>query len=275
MYQWDFILNWNILPPFDRFQVSGNLMLEVIEPKNVPIDVYYYTEFRPHEITLAYVGIEDKKNNIKKAYSIIELFLLTCALISDFTGTYRGGAGIKIHSLNELGKRRALYHQYKTRGFYSSNLKAVQKPITLVKNRFLQLASDIYEILNGYLGMALRYYSYAVQSSKRGRQSRIEDVIINLAISAETLFTNEPSYTEKLKHRFSFFLAKNELEKTRIIKKVGEFYDYRADIVQGRRRKREMPIEEIKMVKRYIKTAINKALYLKLYKKDELLAYLY
>ena len=77
MYQWDFIINWNILPPFDRFQVSDNLMLEVIEPKNVPIDVYYYTEFRPHEITLAYVGIEDKKDNIKKANLVIELFLLT------------------------------------------------------------------------------------------------------------------------------------------------------------------------------------------------------
>lgn len=187
MHQLDFIINWNIAPLFDRFRISDRLLLEVLEPDPFPIELFNYPGTRLDWITLAYVGMEDEKNYYKKADSLIDLFLLTSALISGFTGTYRGGAGITILNLEDLGNHRVLFKTgYKTLEFGASPLEKVQRPITLVKNRFLQLEADVDKILNGYLGLALRYFSYAIRSYQR-RPQRIEEIVINLTISAETL----------------------------------------------------------------------------------------
>jgi len=271
MHQLDFIINWNIAPLFDRFRVSNRLLLEVLEPDPFPIEFLDYPEARPDWITLAYVGMEDETNYHKKADSLIDLFLLTCALISDFTGTYRGGASIPIPNLEDLGNRRVLFKTgYKTLEFGATPLEKVQKPITLVKNRFLQLESDIDKILTGYLGLALRYFSYAIQSYQRKPQRRIEETVFNLAISAETLFTTGKP-TKNLKERLPTFIADDKTKASAIAKQIGQFYNYRSDIVHGRTRKHKMPIEEINLVKTYIKTAIDKALSLKLYEKKDLL----
>jgi hypothetical protein len=133
MHQLDFTINWNIAPSFDRFRVSNKLLLEVLACKA-----------HPDWITLAYVGMEDEKNYYKEADSLIDLFLLTCALISDFTGTYHGGARIKILNLEDLGNRRALFKMgYNTLEFYATPLEKILKPITLLKNRFLQLEASV------------------------------------------------------------------------------------------------------------------------------------
>lgn len=145
MDQWDFTIYWNIIPPFGRYRVSDNFILEVLTPENFSTEVYYYDELRPQEITLAYVEVKDVtlnfKSSIRYVTSIVDFFLLVCALIGNFTGIYRGGAGITISNLEELGKHRVLYQTgYKTREYHSSTLEKFQKPINSIKNRFLQLA---------------------------------------------------------------------------------------------------------------------------------------
>lgn len=98
-------------------------------------------------------------------------------------------------------------------------------------------------------------------------------MIIDLAITAEALFTNDnKNITRNLKSRLSSFTADNESEKDEIMKRIDEFYGLRSTIVHGNKKNFSLSDANLTgMAKTYIRKAIDKALTLKLYSKDELL----
>jgi hypothetical protein len=273
MKQWDFVVNWGILV-FSRFRVSDQLLLEVIEPENVPIEVYAFN-YRPKFITLAYVGVPDENGSHRTADSILHLFLLICALISDIPFTYRGGAGRPLSSLAALGKERAIYQSlYQTVKVHSSNPESTQRVVILAKNRFLELHDNREQILDSYLGVALRYYAYAMRANIRGPQRRIDELIIHLAIAAEALLTDSGESISKTMQQVISKLNVKTLDDT-IMQTMKWFYNLRCAIVHGR--KTIITDDELNLTlkaKTYIQTAINTALELRFYHKKDLINYL-
>lgn len=160
---------------------------------------------------LAYVGVEDELNFFRKARSKIDFFLLLHALITGQAATYLLGAAIPLSTFDDLGKNRVTFPSYEKVIHLNEDMKSeLSKPILLTKERFLQLEKHMYRILDGHVGLALRYYYRASQASGK---RRVAEVVIDLAIAAEALFSSEPPYTANLKRRFSNFIADDELER--------------------------------------------------------------
>lgn len=258
MHQVECIIKWGLLPTFGRFRISDRFLLEqVAGPEG------YFT--------FAYVGVEDE-DKIKEAISTIDLFLLTSALSNDVIATYHNVIGTDLPSLEDLGKNRAAYNTgYETIKVMGS-MPISLNPLPSIKERFLELNEDRQKILGSYLGLALRYYYFAIQSYLR-EPKRIDEMIIDLSISAETLFSTGANFKKNLKHRLSHFLANNDSNRSEISKTIGNFYDYRGAIVHGRTKKKKISLKEIIHTKNYIQKAIDKALSLRLFLKKELIEY--
>lgn len=245
---------------FERLKISNRLILEQLASPEGDYCV------------IAYVGVEDEPYHFRTAKSYLDLFILTCALTSDISATYRLGVGMEISELSELGEHRIT-------GFEKANLlwDYMQHPmiklILLVKGRYCELLEDRQQILDSYLGLALRYYYYAIQSYFR-KPKRFDEMIIDLTIAAETLFSTGTYFKRNLKHRLSKFLARDEDQKIEIAKNIGNFYEYRSAIVHGIRRKKKITLNDIATVKNYIQNAIDKALSNRLFKKDDLIEYI-
>lgn len=266
MHQVEFLIEWNLLPSvIGRLQVSERLVIE--DAWNQQRD--YLTNGKSKSYALAYVGVEDEPSFFKTAVSYIEFLLLVCALTSDISGTYQLGIGTEISDFGELGKRRVGFPSYEKVNVLSSPPELIE-PILAAKSRFLQLEKDRQQIMDGYLGLALRYYYFALQSYDRGR---IDEMIIDLAITAEALFTKEDkNIVHNLKCRLSSFIAGNETERNEIMKRINEFYSLRSTIVHGNKKNFSLSEAELTgIAKTYIQKAIDTALTLKLYSKDELL----
>jgi len=101
-------------------------------------------------------------------------------------------------------------------------------------------------------------------------------MIIDIAISAEALFTKEhKNITSNLKGRLSNFIAAKRLERTEIEKNVGDFCYLRGAIVHGGKRKiTRDDFKNALIMRNYVKKAIDKALDLKLYQKKDLLQFI-
>jgi hypothetical protein len=223
-------------------------------------------EFR-EVFVLAFVGVEDEPNFFKRASSKINLFLLLHALITGQAATYHQGAGIPLSTLENLGRNRVTFPGYEKIIHLNEDMKLeLSKSILLTKERFLQLEKDRDRILDGHVGLALRYYYRAAQASGK---RRIAEVVIDLAIAAEALFSKEPPYTSNLKRRLSSFVAQDESERKEIAKKIGKFYHLRGAIVHGE--KKEIPLGAVRTASEYIRKAIDKALSSSLYTKAELI----
>lgn len=260
MQQVECILEWGLPPTFGRFRISDRFLLEqVAGPEG------YFT--------FAYVGVEDEDRFFKEAVSTIKLFLLTSALSNDVIATYHNVIGTDLPSLEDLGKYRVAYNTgYETIKVMGS-MPISLNPLPSIKERFLQLNEHRQKILGSYLGLALRYYYFAIQSYLR-EPKRIDEMIIDLSISAEALFSTGANFKKNLKHRLSYFLASNDSDRSEISKIIGDFYDYRGAIVHGGTKKKKISMNEIFLAKKYVQKAIDKALALKLHQKKELIEYI-
>ena len=259
MHQVECIIKWDSPPIFGRFRLSDRFLLEqVAGPEG------YFT--------FAYVGVEEEDRFFKEAVSTIELFLLTSALSNGVIATYHNVIGTDLPSLQDLGKYRAAYNTgYETIKVMDS-MPISLNPLPSIKERFLELNKDRQKILESYLGLALRYYYFAIQSYLR-EPKRIDEMIIDLSISAEALFSTGANFKKNLKHRLSYFLASNDSDRSEISKIIGDFYDYRGAIVHGGTKKKKISLKEIFLTKNYIQKAIDKALSLKLFRKKEIIEY--
>jgi len=254
--QVEFLIQGYLLPPtIGRLEVSPSF---IIEDASKNLEGFS---------ALAFVGVEDEPNFFRKATSKMNLFLLLHALGSGQAATYLLGVATPLPALENLGKNRFSFTNYeKIIHLHEDMQSQFSKPILLTKERFLQLEEDVDRLLDSHLGLALSYYYYAVQASDKRRNT---EVIIDLVIAAEALFSREQPYTSNLVRRLSSFVAQNELERKKIAKKIGEFYRLRGVIVHGE--KKEIPVADIKTASEYIRKAIDRALSSKLYTKAELI----
>ena len=259
--QVEFLIQGYLLPmTIGRLQVSPSFVIEEAVSKK---DLGGF-------FALAFVGVKDEPNFFKRASSKMNLFLLLHALITGQATTYLRGAAIPLSTLDDLGKNRVTFPGYEKVVLLDENMKSeLSKPILLTKERFLQLENDMDRILDGHVGLALRYSYRAAQASGK---RRVAEVVIDLAIAAEALLSRESPYTANLKRRLSIFIADNETERSEIFKKIGEFYRLRGLIVHGERiNARKIPLVDVRAASEYIRKAIDKALSSKLYTKAELI----
>jgi len=215
----------------------------------------------------AFVGVEYEPNFFRRASSKIDLFLLLHALTSGQAVTYLYGGATRLSTLEDLGKNRISFPSYEKVDHLDEDAQSMfSKPILLTKEQFLQLEEDRDRILDEHVGLALAYYFYAARASRKGRTA---EVVIDLAIAAEALFSKEQPYTANLKRRLSSFIATDELERKEIAKKIGQFYRLRGAIVHGE--KKEIPPADVRTASEYIRKAIDKALSSKLYTKAQVI----
>jgi len=260
--QVEFLIEGNLLPPtIGRLKVSEKLIIEKAMSKNEFI--------RAGDFAFAYVG-EDESDFFGAAVSYMDFFLLMYALTSGTPATHFVGSGIEISKLGELGKERVSFSGYeKVTVLHEDMQSELSKPILLAKDRFLQLEADRKRIMNEYIGLALRYYYYAVQANSRGR---FAEVVVDLAIAAEVLFSKEKPFTSNLKRRLSSFIVDDKTEREEIKKRIDDFYVLRGLIVHGIKKIswKKDTLDDVRIVSGYVRKAIDKALSLKLYTKDEL-----
>ena len=140
------------------------------------------------------------------------------------------------------------------------------KPILTAKERFLELKKDRLTIMDGHLGIALRYYHFTLQAEER---KHFPETVINLAIAAEAMLSTGENFKSNLKRRISTFISENESERIEIAEKIGDFYDLRGAIVHGGHKK--IPLSVLRAANKYIRRAIDKALALRIYDKEELI----
>jgi len=216
---------------------------------------------------LAFVGVMGEGDIIRKASSRVEFFVLLYALATGHAVTSTVGGATCLSTLDDLGKNRISFPSYERATRRNEDFQSVSsKPILLTKERFLQLEEDKDRILDEYVGLALTYYYYAVRASKKGSPA---EVVTNLAIAAEALFSKEQPYTAHLERRLSGFIAHDEFERKEITKRIGEFYRLKEAVVRGE--KRGIPPADVRRVSEYIRRAIDKALSSKLFTKAQLI----
>lgn len=254
----EFLIQGDLLPmTIGRLQVSPSFVIEEATSKK---DLGGF-------FALAFVGVKDEPDFFRRASLRIDFFLLLHALMNGQAATYFQGVATPLSTLDDLGKNRFSFSGYEEVVHLNEDMQSeLSKPILLVKERFFQLEEDIDKILDEHVGLALSYYYSAVQASSK---SKFAEVVIDLAIAAEALFSKEQPYTANLRRRLSSFVAQDELERKEISKKIDEFYRLRGIIVHGE--KKEIPLADVRTASEHIRKAIDKALSSKLYSKAELI----
>jgi len=260
MRQVEAIINWELALVFERLKISNRLILEQGYSRSGDF------------CAIAYIGVQDESYHFRTAKSYLDLFVLTCALTIDVSSTYGNFMGIEISDLSKLGEKRVTAFE-KVNLLWDYMQHPRIEPILLVKERFCELLDDRQQILDSYLGLALRYYYYAIQSYFR-KPKRMDEMILDLTIVAETLFSTGTNFKRNLKHRLSNFITGDEDQKLIIAKNIGYFYEYRSAIVHGIRKKKKITVNDIATVKNYIQKALDKALSKRLFQKDELIEYI-
>jgi len=241
-----------------RLHISRNFVIE---------DAINMKDVGKGSFTLAFVGVEYTPEAFRRASSKIDLFLLLHALVTGQAVTYLHGGGTPLSALENLGKNRISFPSYGEVVHDNEDFRSMfSKPILMEKERFLQLEQDMERILDEHVGLALAYYYYAAQAYTKGRKA---EVVIDLAIAAEALFSKEPPYTSNLRRRLSGFIAQDALEREEIAKKTEEFYRLRGAVVHGG--KKEIPPAIVRTAREYVRKAIDKALSSHLYTKVELI----
>ena len=256
--QVEFLIQGYLLPiTMGRLQVSPRFIIEdAIAKKD-----------REGFFALGFIGVEDEHNFFTKARSTMNLFLLLHALTTGQAVTHLMGIATPLSTLADLGKNRVTFPSYEKVIHRNEDMKSkLSKPILLTNERFLQLEADVDRVLDEHVGLALSYFYYAAQANRR---RRFAEVVINLTIAAEALFSKEPPYRGNLKRRLSCFIADSELERKKIAKEIGKFYRLRGAIVHGG--KKEIPLGDVRPAWEYIRKAIDKALSSKIYTKAELI----
>jgi len=263
VHQVEFLLRGNLLPPLiSKLQVSERLIIE-----NVLGPIEFSIPRESDSFAIAYVGLEDESHFFLDATTYIDFFLLIHALTHNIVVTHYKGIAFEISTLNDLGKKKVSFRKFEKVNILKEDLQCeLSKIILLTKERFLEFEKDTEKIMGEYLGLALRYHFFALQAYNR---RHFDEVVLNLVIAAEALFSTGKSHKYNLKRRFSNFIANDETEIYEIEKTISNFYDLRSAIVNGGKKK--ITFNDVKIPSIYIQKAIEKSLSSRLYLKEELL----
>jgi len=258
-HQVEFLLEGYVLPmTIDELIVSNRFLLEAVSSKN---------NATKSEYVIAYVAIEDKSNFFKPAMDEIEFFILIYALIAGQFVTSRTGAGIELHDLGSLGKKRVAFGDFeKLHLIQTVKDHFLTKPIFETKELFLKLLAKRQKIMDSHIGLALIYYYFAVQAS----QKRFEHSIINLMIALEGLLIKEGDKIRGcISNRVANLIAEEAKERTLISKRMKELYTLRSHIVHGRGKKPSF--NDTRQLFKYSRKAIQKAISIGTLSKEELI----
>ena len=141
----------------------------------------------------------------------------------------------------------------------------MDKGIVDTRELFLKLEPDRETIMDGHLGLALRFYYLAVSAAER--RSR-EEFIMHLSIAAEALVqTGEGKLTENIKRRIAALIGNESDEAKTIAREIGELYRVRGLVVHGHKPK--IQLYQTKRMDSYVRRAVQNGLELRhLSKKD-------
>jgi len=256
--QVEFLIQGYLLPlTMGRLQVSPSFIIEDAMAKKDSKGFF----------ALAFVGVEDEPHFFRMARSKMDLFLLLHTLMGGQAATHLLGAATPLSKLDDLGENRVTFRDYEKINLLNEDIQSpFSKPILSTKERFLQLEKDMHKIMDEHVGLALQYYYYAVQADGK---RRYPEVVVDLAIAAEALFSTGRDHKKNLKRRLSSFIAEDALEREKIAERIGDFYYLRGAIVHGGKKK--VPLADVRAASEYIRRAIDKALSSKLYTKTELI----
>ncbi|MCS4538648.1 MAG: HEPN domain-containing protein [Thaumarchaeota archaeon] len=174
-----------------------------------------------------------------------------------------------------LGRRKVTFPKYEKVTFLNETpdselselSKEFCKPIWEARDLFLKLESEKELIMQSSLGLALRYYAAALQADS---ERRLSDVVIDLTIAAEALFSTGSNFTRNLKDRLSKFIEEDKEARAEIGKTIGNFLRVRGLIAHGNMTK--IPLKDVRTFNLYIRRGVEKALTMKLYTKEQLVA---
>jgi len=267
LHQVEFLIEGDMLPfTMGELRVSNELLLESVWRRNIEGRITSESEM----CTIAYVGVETPReaNYFIDANNYLDFFLLIYSLVSGQAVMSKIGLGTKLDDLNSLGTRPAGWPRYEKIHFDQEPEENVFcKPILDTKRLFLQLLPNRDDIMKSHLGLALRYYYFAVAASKR----RLEESVIDLIIAVEALLiAGEEGKRQNLSKRLSALIAKNEEERKDISKKMVTLYDLRSSIVHGGGT--SPSLNDARTLFGYVKRAIDCAIPLRQLSKKELIA---
>jgi len=267
LHQIEFLIEGYLLPPtIGRLQVSEKLILERVWRRGSE----YLLSHEPADYAIAYVGVATPKEAhfFLIARDYLDFFLLIYSLASGQPVNTTMGIGTTLNDLSSLGAERISFPNFEKIHVLGEHAeKFLSKPILDAKQRFLQLLPDRQRIMESSLGLALRYYYYAVLASRR----RLEEAVIHLMIAAEALLcTDTKKISMKLSRRLSTLIAENETEKAEIFKKMRDFYRLRSGIVHGGGKRSSR--SDLKILFNYVRRGIECGLSLRHLSKEELVA---
>lgn len=269
MHQIEFLIEGNLFPiGLHELRVSDSFIL-----KDAWGEVIFSSpDGQQKQYALGFMGVEDKPkfDFFRYAESYVGFFIFIYSLKTGQPLIQYMGIGTDLDNLNKLASHRVGFPSLeilKTKDGSEPLLSRFHEPILSAKETFLELIGDRQLIMDGYLGLALRYYYFALQANSRGHY---DEVVINLSIAAEAMFSTGREFTSNLKRRLSVYIEDKKSDREGIAKKIGDFYQLRGVIAHGVTK--DVPTAEVKVISVYIRKAIEKALTLKQYSREKLIA---
>ena len=241
---------------FGEAHISKHLLIEAVYSINLEPEKFNYA--------LAYLATQKEDNYFITAKNQIDFFVIIYSLVSSSPLTVKMGFGTPLEDLESLGKKRVGFQEFEKLHFDGVFPKGYFNTILKTKDRFLQLLPERQEIMESHMGIALIYYYFAL------RARMLEETIIDLMIAIEALLiTKDTRIRSPLSDRLSTLIAKNEMDKMSISKRMRELYDLRSNIVHGGRKKHT--IDDMRTLLNYVQRAIDRALTLRTMSKKELI----
>lgn len=265
-HQVEFLIEGYLLPfTMGELRVSDELLLESAMRTDIGGTLSHESE----HYTIAYVGVTTPKepNYFMDANSYLNFFLLIYSFVSGQAVSSRIGLGTELDNLNSLGARRVGWPRFEKIHFDQQPEEDVfTKPIFDTKRLFLQLLPERDAIMESHLGLALRYYYFAIVASKR----RLAESVTNLIGVAEALLiAGEEGKRQNVANRLSALIAENKDERIDISQKMLKLYDLRSSIVHGGGK--TPSLDEVRTLFNYVQRAIDRAISLRHLSKEELI----
>lgn len=225
-WQLRFTLVGFILPPLrPEIKVTDRLILRKPKEPNEQM-VQIGNELVPATDALVLITTDGSQDKFKLAEEYLQKFLELFLLTNGHTvRIYRYGAAVNLakHKFGEID-----YGEMKGMKMLraESEIK-LWSDLDDLKWVFPRLFNTLQSEENAYLRLALSYYHRAVLSNK------LEEILIDLMVCAEALFSKGDEYGKTIASRLSFMVRKDEKERDEINKELKELYRKRSAIVHG------------------------------------------
>ena len=237
----EFLVEGPVLPmSMKGLRISDRLILEQAMPKAMG----EYPDGQSRSYALAFVSYLWESSSARlmlDAINYLDFFLLVTSFSIRQPLTYFGGVGTRIKDQRALGTHKVSFPDYWLDISRMSNTDSpFNKPILAAKERFLKVELDRKAIMDGYLGIALRFYRLALLADQR---KQFEEAVVSLIIVAEALVSSGSGITDSLKRRITALMTDEGLDIPDLERSIGIYYGVRSDIVHGHKRRKISPKE--------------------------------